>query len=165
MIDGEGGRVMWRYWAIGAAVLAAVAGGAMLFGGSGRPALLPAQPSAQAAAAPATGAAAADPVPEASEATREQKRFARYDRDQDGKVTRDEYLANRRKGFAKLDVNGDGRLDFDEWAAKATAKFVAADHDKSGAMDAVEFATTAVKRKPSSRPKCPPTAAAPAEES
>ena len=157
--------MMWRYWAIGAAVLAAVAGGVMLFGGSVRPALLPAQPAVQAAAAaPAGGTADADPVPEASEATREQKRFARYDRDQDGKVTRDEYLANRRKGFAKLDLNGDGRLDFDEWAAKATAKFVAADHDKSGAMDAAEFATTAVKRKPSSRPKCPP-AAAPAEES
>jgi len=155
---------MWRYWAIGAAALAAAAGGAMLFGRSERPALLPAQPVTQAAAATSDTGSADDRVPEASAATREQKRFARYDRDQDGKVTRDEYLANRHKAFARLDVNGDGRLDFDEWAAKATAKFAAADHDKSGAMDAAEFATTAVKRKPSSRSKCPPTAAAPAEE-
>jgi hypothetical protein len=156
---------MWRYLAIGAALLAAAGGGAMLFGGTSRQALLPAQPAAQPTGATPSDPATSDPVPEASEATREQKRFARYDRDQDGKVTRDEYLANRRKAFAKLGANGDGRLDFDEWAAKATAKFVAADRDKSGAMDAAEFATTAVKRKPSSQSKCPPPAAAPAEES
>ena len=148
---------MWRYLTGGGALLAAMGAGWLMFGGPARPvSLLPAQPAGQAVA---TAPAAQDQVPEASPATREQRRFGRYDKDRDGKVTRDEYLAARRKAFAKLDVNGDGRLDFDEWAVKATTKFAAADRDTSGAMNATEFATTAVKRTPSSRPKCPPTAA------
>ena len=95
-----------------------------------------------------------DPVPEATAETREQKRFGRYDKDRDGDVTRDEYLAQRRKAYAKLDVDGDGKLSFDEWAVKAATKFATADRDKSGGMTAAEFATTAVKRKPKLR--CPP---------
>ena len=81
---------------------------------------------------PAAGAS----VPEASEKTREQKRFDRYDKDRDGAITRDEYLASRNKAFAKLDNNHDGMLSFDEWAVKAETKFATADADKSGAMNA-----------------------------
>ncbi|GAA0663749.1 hypothetical protein FHT00_001190 [Sphingomonas insulae] len=155
---------MWRYLAGGGALLAVAGAGVMALGGSSRPtSALPAAPIARASDA-TTANAADDPVPEASAATREEKRFGRYDKDRDGKVTREEYLAARRKAFAKLDTDGDGRLSFDEWAIKATTKFAAADRDKSGAMDQPEFATTAVKRKGPARAKCPPRQAAPADE-
>ena len=96
------------------------------------------------------------PVPEALPATREQKRFDRYDKDRNGSVTRDEYLMARHKAFAKLDADGNGTLSFDEWANKAETKFATADKDKSGALNAAEFATTAVKRKSKPRPNCQP---------
>ncbi len=96
------------------------------------------------------------PPPQASERTREEKRFARYDRDRNGAVAREEYLLSRRKAFAKLDTNGDGRLGFEEYAVRTTAKFAAADKDKSGALNATEFATTRVVRKSAPRCACPP---------
>lgn len=136
-------------------MLAAVAAGfVFLSGDAGHGPGLPAAP--QRAVAAADAPAGESDVPEASPATREERRFNRYDKDRDASITRDEYLAARRKAFAKLDVNGDGRLDFDEWAVKATAKFAAADRDKSGAMNAAEFATTAVRRKAPARAKGPP---------
>lgn len=152
---------MWRYVAGGAATLAVVAAGWMLAGSSARPdPVLPAQPRSLLGA---QAGAAADPLPaaapEATERSREQKRFDRFDKDRDGKVTREEYLAARRKAYAKLDVDHDGRLSFDEWAVKATTKFAGADKDVSGAMTPVEFATTAVTRKPQARAKCPPAQA------
>lgn len=151
---------MWRYLvgAIGALLLAGA--GILFFKGSAAPPhLLPAL-TAQAGG----DSALPDQVPEASEKTREEKRFGRYDKDRDGAITREEYLANRRKAFAKLDTNHDGTLQFDEWAAKAEAKFATADADHNGAMNATEFATTAVKRKAAAH-GCPPAgrAAAPAE--
>ncbi len=117
------------------------------------------QPLPLGSAAPRPAEAApllADP-PAASEKSREQKRFARYDRDRNGAVGRDEYLATRRKAFAKLDVDGDGKLAFDEYAVKTIGKFAAADADKSGALDDAEFATTRVIRKAAVRCACPPT--------
>lgn len=105
-----------------------------------------------------------DSVPEASAKTREERRFDRNDKDKNGAITREEYLANRRKAFARLDINGDGRLGFDEWAVKTTTKFAAADTDKSGAMSRTEFTTTAVKRRAPAPRNCPPAEAAPAEE-
>lgn len=156
---------MWRYLAGGGALAAALGAGFLVAGRGTHTELLPSQPPA-ATTERQTAAASDDPqVPEASPATREQKRFNRYDKDRDGRITRDEYLAARRKAFAKLDTNGDGRLSFDEWAIKATTKFATADKDASGAMNAAEFATTAVKRKAPSRAKCPPPQQAPAEES
>ncbi|WP_353205711.1 histidine kinase [Sphingomonas sp.] len=150
---------MWRYLVGGLATLALVAAGVVLFNRSGRSvAALPSAPLAFAQSA-AEGALP-DSVPEASDRTREQKRFDRYDKDRNGAVTREEYLANRRKAYAKLDTNHDGTLSFDEWAIKAETKFAVADADKSGAMNATEFATTAVKRKsPRVRRDCPPAAA------
>jgi hypothetical protein len=90
--------------------------------------------------------------PAASERTREEKRFSRYDRDKNGAVAREEYLLARRKNFARLDVNGDGKLGFEEYAVKAVTKFAAADKDRNGALNASEFALTRVVRK--SAPKC-----------
>ncbi|MEG3171306.1 EF-hand domain-containing protein [Sphingomonas sp. ZB1N12] len=155
---------MWRYLAGGVAIIALIAAGFMVFSGTARPGpILPPQPLSQVA-----GAVASEPLPgaapEATEKTREQKRFNRYDKDRDAKITREEYLTQRRKAYARLDVDGDGKLSFDEWAVKATIKFAEADRDKSGTMTAPEFATTAVKRKGPARVNCPPTQAV-AEES
>ena len=149
---------MWRYLVGGLAALALAGAGMMLFNRGGRSvAALPSAPLALAQAG--DGAALPDTVPEASDKTREQKRFDRYDKDRNGSVTRDEFLMARRKAYAKLDVNHDGVLSFDEWAVKAETKFALADKDKSGAMTPVEFATTAVKRKPPRiRRDCPPPA-------
>lgn len=149
---------MWRYLAGVVAALLLAAAGVVFFTGRAKPgALLPAAPAPAQAPSDSDQAKA---VPEASDETREQKRFDRYDKDRDGSVSREEYLASRRKAYAKLDVNHDGILSFDEWAVKVETKFATADKDKSGAMNPVEFATTAVKRK--TRPlkrDCPPTAA------
>jgi EF hand len=152
---------MWRYVAGGVAILLLAGAGLTMFGSRGHPAA-----QLLAAAAPAQAAAGNAPlpesVPEAGDRTREQKRFDRYDKDRNGQVTREEYLAQRRKAYAKLDTNHDGVLSFDEWAVKAETKFATADGDKSGAMSPTEFATTAVKRSTRPRPKCRETDRAPA---
>ncbi len=97
------------------------------------------------------------PAPlEAPAATREEKRFNRYDRDRNGAVSRDEYLASRRKAYARLDTNGDGVLSFNEYAVKASGKFGGADRDRSGALSRTEFAATRVVRKTRPKPNCPP---------
>jgi hypothetical protein len=116
---------------------------------------IPAAPAEAGAVGPVALGTLADP-PAASEKTREERRFSRYDKDKDGMVAREEYLASRRKAYAKLDANGDGRLTFDEWAAKSTGKFAAADGDRSGVLTAAEFATTRVIRKTRSAANCPP---------
>jgi len=155
---------MWRYLAGGVAALLLAGAGVMLFTGRAKPSaeLLAAAPppTAQATTSPSSDGVP-DAAPEASDRTREQKRFDRYDKDRDGNVTREEYLAARRKAFAKLDTNHDGMLSFDEWAIKSETKFQTADADKSGTLTRAEFATTAVKRK--TRPlrrNCPPAAQA-----
>jgi hypothetical protein len=85
------------------------------------------------------------PVANLTPEQREARRFGRYDKDRDARISRDEYLVNRKKAFAKLDLNGDGRLSFDEYTAKTAQKFVHADHNGDGALVAGEFATTAAK--------------------
>jgi hypothetical protein len=149
---------MGRFLAGVASALLLVTAGFFLWTGIARrdvvlPAVSAAVAGGEAAQVGAPGPAVDDP-PEASEKTREQKRFDRYDRNRDGKVDRDEYLLSRHKAFAKLDTNGDGKLSFEEYSAKAIGKFAKADMDRSNTLDATEFATTRVQRKP--RPKCPP---------
>ena len=147
---------MWRYLAGAVAALMLAGAGMLLFGARARTdAVLPAAPAQTEQAE--TGEALPAAMPEASAKTREEKRFGRYDKDRDGKVTRDEYLASRRKAYAKLDMDHDGKLSFDEWSVKTLTKFATADRDKSGAMSAPEFATTAVVRKTKAVVKCPPT--------
>ena len=90
--------------------------------------------------------------PEATEMTREQRRFARYDRDSDGRVTRNELLATRTAGFRKLDTDGNNLLTFEEWAVATGNKFRAADANGDLALTREEFRTTAPR--PDARPKC-----------
>lgn len=149
---------MWRFLAGVLAAMLLMGAGLVLWNSQAA-----SEQSATSPPPPASLAAIAEPlpdsVPEASAKTREERRFDRNDKDRNGAITREEYLANRRKAFARLDTNGDGRLGFDEWAVKTTTKFAAADADKSGAMSRTEFATTAVRRRPAARRDCPPTEA------
>ncbi len=147
---------MLRFLAGVGSALLLVTAGFFLFRGRATPELPPPPPASTAAAAPQALPAPEVAPPAASPRTREQKRFGRYDKDRDGRITRDEYLASRRKAYGKLDANGDGRLSFEEWAARTTAKFGGADRDRSATLDPAEFATTAVKRKARAAPRCLP---------
>ena len=146
---------MIRFLAGVAAALLLTTAGVLLWNGRAADRHLPGAPPS--AAAPiAYGKETGDDPPAATDESREQRRFARYDKDEDGKISREEYLAARRKAYARLDANHDGRLDFDEWTAKAIGKFAGADHDRSATLDRPEFATTAVKRKSTVAAPCPP---------
>jgi len=90
--------------------------------------------------------------PEATEMSREQKRFARYDRDSDGRVTRNEMLSTRTAGFRKLDKDGNNLLTFEEWAVATGDKFRAADGNRDLSLSPQEFLATRPKEK--ARPKC-----------
>jgi hypothetical protein len=153
---------MWRYLGSGASALLLVTAGFFLWKAQAdRPPLIPAMPVAAAGAGALMGPTDLAGPPSASEKTREEKRFSRYDKDRNGAVGRDEYLVSRQKAFAKLDLNHDGKLGFDEYAAKAVVKFTGADRDSNGALTAVEFASTRVVRKAKPKAKCAPTLRAP----
>jgi hypothetical protein len=145
---------MRRYLALGLALLSLVAAGFLWTRD---------RPVAVAMSAPMPAIAAADvdadvgetllaPVSSVTPAEREARRFGRYDKDRDGKISRDEYLVNRKKAFAKADTNGDGRLDFAEFSAATVKKFGKVDADGDGALSAAEFAKTAPKHK--AKPTC-----------
>jgi hypothetical protein len=91
--------------------------------------------------------------PAASDKDKEGRRFARADKDKDGKVELPEMLAGRRKGFDKLDTNHDGVLSFEEYTAKTRQKFQEADEDHSGWLSPTEYAETAPRRK-AHAPRC-----------
>lgn len=90
--------------------------------------------------------------PAASERSREEKRFARADKDRNGRISLDELYLPRRKAFARLDRDKDGRLAFEEWAAGTATKFAKADGDGSGWLSGAEYAAT--RPKPKAKPKC-----------
>lgn len=147
---------MGRFLAGMGAVLLLLGGGFFwMQSRSGAEPVLPDAPLARHAALSAEALAPPE-APRATDRSREQKRFDRYDKDRDDIITSDEYLASRRKAFAKLDTNGDGQLSFDEWAIKTRDKFAGADKDRSGTLTRAEFATTAPVRKPKPKPNCPP---------
>jgi hypothetical protein len=88
------------------------------------------------------GSSAPLEAPEASAKTREEKRFSRYDKNKDGKVQADEYLAARRRNFDKLDADHNGALSFAEYAVKGIEKFNGAGGRK-GWLSPAEFVATA----------------------
>ena len=102
-------------------------------------------------------------APEADEKTREQKRFSRYDKNKDGRIEQDEYLAARRRNFDKLDVDHNGALSFAEYAAKGIQKFDAAGGRK-GWLTEAEFATTAPPHKVKRKASCSCRSRAPAAD-
>jgi len=101
----------------------------------------PDAPAARTATQSLFGGGEALQAPEADPKTREEKRFSRYDKNKDGKVEADEYLAARRRNFDKLDVDHNGALSFPEYAAKGIEKFDAAGGRK-GWLSAAEFVAT-----------------------
>src|SRR6188508_642711 len=90
--------------------------------------------------------------PVASELSREQRRFFRYDRDRDRKISRNEMLSTRTDAFRDLDVDGNNLLTFEEWAVTTAQRFDQADADRNGELNQKEFATTAPK--PAATPAC-----------
>lgn len=92
------------------------------------------------------------PPPEATELTREQQRFGRYDRDRDGRVSRNEMLSTRTDAFRKLDKDRNNLLTFEEWAVATVDRFEGADGNRDAELTPEEFAATRPKR--SARPAC-----------
>ena len=93
--------------------------------------------------------------PEASELTREERRFFRYDRDRDRIITRNEMLSTRSDAFRKLDKDGNNLLTFEEWAVTTVERFEGADADGDDKLTPAEFRTTAPTRRATpSAPKC-----------
>lgn len=92
--------------------------------------------------------------PEATELTREQQRFARYDRDRSGRIGRNEMLSTRTDAFRKLDKDGNNLLTFEEWAVATVNRFEAADRDRDAELTPAEFASTRPKRPKRAECRC-----------
>lgn len=90
--------------------------------------------------------------PEATELTREQRRFFRYDRNRDLKITRREMLSTRVDAFRKLDKDGNNLLTFEEWAVATVERFEKSDLNRDQELTQAEFATTAPK--PGAKKSC-----------
>ena len=80
--------------------------------------------------------------PQASEISKEQRRFFRYDRNYDWRISRDEMLSSRTDAFRKLDVDGNNLLTFEEWAVTTVNRFETADANHDNELSPAEFATT-----------------------
>lgn len=91
-------------------------------------------------------------LPEAREATREERRFFRVDRNGDRLISRNEMLAPRTRDFRKLDADGNNLLTFEEWAVATANRFKAADRDGNFYLTPAEFQTT--RPKPVKKPAC-----------
>jgi EF hand len=147
-------HLMWRFLAGVTSTLLLITAGFFIWQGQASTGADIPPPPGEAGSTAMTMADISGP-PTATEKTREEKRFGRYDKDKNGAVSREEYLTSRRKAYSKMDVNGDGRLSFDEYAVKTITKFSGADRDRTGALTAAEFLTTRVVRN-TVKQKCPP---------
>jgi len=157
---------MRRFFAGAGSALLLIAAGFFIWSGLAQGEEDPVPKAPAASAGPAPRGAPARP-PSADERTKEQRRFDRTDRDNDGRVTLEEITYSRRRAYARLDTDHDGRLSFEEWAARTLQRFAAADANRNRALDRTEFATTAPRRRaPPRQPRCdcPPRPAAEADE-
>lgn len=142
---------MVRYLAGGASALLLIAAGFFIWrSGAEAEDPIPPAPAPRAAGYRALGPGA--PPPAMSEPNRAARRFARADRDRDGRITLAEQLQPRRKAFARADRDGNGGLSFEEWTAASAARFAKADKDRSGWLDPEEYETS--RPKPKARPRC-----------
>ncbi len=91
-------------------------------------------------------------LPGMSEASREEKRFNRLDRNRDNAITRLEMLQPRIAMFRKLDTDHNNLLSFEEWSVTTSNKFKAADGDGNGSLTRGEYVTT--KPKDVKKAKC-----------
>lgn len=91
--------------------------------------------------------------PRATELTKEEQRFFRYDRNRDRRITRNEMLSTRSDGFRKLDKDGNNLLDFEEWAVATVQRFDKSDSNRDRELELDEFIRTmpAPARKPACR--------------
>jgi len=145
-----GDNPVWRFLAGALACFLMMTGAFLLW--QGRAEETPGLPPPPAGAAPAMMAPKPLVAPEAPAKSREEKRFDRADKDNDGRIVMEELLQPRRKAYAKLDTNGDGRLSFEEWGHTTITKFRGADKDRNGQLTRAEYATTAPP--PPKRKKC-----------
>src|SRR3546814_14486613 len=101
------------------------------------------------AAAPLLMAPQKPPTPPAApEKSREEKRFARYDDNEDGIITRAEMMGRRRGPWERLDANGDKRPGFEACALPTSEKCAKADADGSCTLNAAPFRPTRHRSKP-----------------
>ncbi len=118
-------------------------------------------PLPHAAPPPEAGLPLADPhargapppaPPSAPQESREERRFARYDRNRDGIINRVEMLSTRTNAFKRLDSDGNNLLSFEEWSAATGRRFDGADGNHDGRLSATEFAATAPQHH--AQPRC-----------
>ncbi len=132
-----------------AAFLLLITGATLMWRGNAQEPGTPPPPAPRLAAAsiPPQTLSPIGQAPSADPLSKEEKRFGRADKNDDGRITLAELVEPRRKAFAKLDLNQDGKLGFEEWAVKTIDKFEGADGDRSAALSPAEYATTAPKPK------------------
>lgn len=92
--------------------------------------------------------------PEASDLSREERRFFRYDRNRDRRISRNEMLSTRTAGFRKLDADGNNLLTFEEWAVTTVERFDEMDTDGDNDLSEAEFARSAPDTRSGARPRC-----------
>lgn len=143
---------MARWLAGIAAFLLFVTGSVLAFRGSDNDSSIPTAPDPRRPAPMSMQLSAMPNAPEADAKRKEQRRFNRADKDENGRIILAELVQPRRKAFARLDVNSDGRLSFEEWSVRTIGKFEKADADGNKALSRAEYATTAPKRK--KKPVC-----------
>jgi hypothetical protein len=90
--------------------------------------------------------------PEATELSREQRRFFRYDHNRDQIISRNEMLSTRTDAFRNLDKDGNNLLSFEEWAVATANRFDKADRNANRELTPAEFATTKPKKR--AKPAC-----------
>ena len=141
---------MGRWLAGIAAILLFVTGTVVLLSGEPEGSNLPAAPKPRLASV--IPMSAIPNAPSADPKSKEEKRFGRADKDEDGRITLAEMVEPRRKSFGKLDVDSDGKLSFEEWSVKTISKFETADANNDKSLSPSEYASTAPK--PKKKPAC-----------
>lgn len=143
---------MWRFFAGVAACFLLLTGAFLIWQSHAQQGpKLPDAPPARAASASLFAPETRLQAPEASQKSREERRFSRYDKNKDGKVQSGEYLGARQRNFEKLDADHNGALSFQEYAVSGIEKFNAAGGRK-GWLSPAEFGATAPP--PPKKPKC-----------